>query len=300
MKSFAQPKALALMTLLVIGTIASAQSKSTFAVISAGNEQEFGFNSGNIALASNYNGTGGAISINHTQSFTGVDDFDQPQTMSLGASAFASAQYGILKASASATIDNTFYSSTNNPYWNPNTSTVDENGVPDFFLVAGSASYSDTFTYTGLGAGFTVNFYYQVDGWLLGDDPYTNLIVTNNGNQEIFNATPGQNGFVNQTFITEKYTPVDGKINQSVSFTSGVSSRVNEYSDGTNLSSTADFSSTVSLVGMVAYDQNGNIATGWSVESGSGTLYPVPEPATMSILGIAALAAAAKKRKKQS
>ncbi len=292
-----QIKTLALVSVAIVSASASAQSLQTIATVSAGNEQAYGFNSGNIALDFQFSGSGAPLNSSYNGSFTGVDGFGDTQTMSVSASSFASAQYGILKASATSNINNTFYSSDNPAYYNPNTSTVNPDGVPDFFLIAGTTSFTDTFTYTGLGAGFTVNFFYHIDGQMLGDDPYTNLIVTNNGNQEIFNATAGIGGAVSQNFVTQKYTPINNQIVHKAQFTSGISSRINEYSDGTNLSGTADFSHTITLAGMQVYDANGNLATGWSVTSGSGTIYPVPEPATMTILGLAALAALKRKRK---
>jgi hypothetical protein len=290
-------KAIALVSVAIFSAAATAQSLQSIATVSAGNEQEYGFNSGNIALDFAFSGTGSPVNSSFNGSFSGVDDFDNPQTMGVSATAYASAQYGILKAKATGTFTNTFYSSTNATYFNPNTNVVNEEGVPDFFLIAGTNSFTDIFTYSGLGAGFTVNFYYHIDGKLIGDDPYTNLVITNNGNQEIFNATPDINGNVDQVFVTQKYSPVDGQINHKAQFTSGVSTRVNEYADGSNIMSSADFSSTITLAGMNVYDADGNLASGWSVNSASGTTYPVPEPTTMTILGLAAIAAIKRKRK---
>lgn len=282
---------------LILTQAAFAQSRTAIASASAGNNDTFGFNSGNISLDTQFSGSGSPVSINHTQSFSGVDGNDDPQTMTLNAEAFASANFGILRASATASIQNNFFSSSNAWYFNPTSGQVNPQGVADTFLIAGSTSFSDVFTYTGLGAGFTVNFFYQVDGVMTGDNPYTNLIVTNNGTQEIFNAAPNQSGIVNTTFITQKYTPLNNQIAHSVQFTSGVSYHTYDYFDGANLLSTADFDSTITLVGMVAYDASGNVATGWSFSAASGADYgAVPEPATMTILALAALIA--KKRKK--
>lgn len=281
-----------------LSSLASAQSLFSFATSSVGNEWEFGFNSGNIALDSSFSGAGNPVNTNTNKSFSGLDSNGQQQTMTLNSSAFASAQYGVLKSSAQATINNTFFDSGNPWYWNPNTSEIDENGVPDTFLIAGTSSYTDIFSYTGLGPGFTVNFYYHVDGTLTGDTAYNTLRVTNNGVTEFFDVEADENGLVNQTFITQKYAPnANSQITHTTSLTSGISARVYEMDEGLNLVGESNFANTVSLVGMVAYDASGNVASGWSFTAGSGATYPVPEPATMSLLALGALAAL-KRRKK--
>ncbi|QYK53114.1 MAG: PEP-CTERM sorting domain-containing protein [Fimbriimonadaceae bacterium] len=288
------------MVLVGIGlaSVASAQSLFSFASTSVGNEWEFGFNSGNIALNSSISTSGNPVTSNSNKSFSGLDSNGQQQTMTLNSSAFATAQYGILKSSAQATINNPFFDSGNPWYWNPETSEVNENGVPDYFLVAGTSSYSDVFTYTGLGAGFTVNFFYHVDGIMQGDTAYNVLRVTNNGITENFDVEPGANGVVSQTFVTQRYTPnANSQIIHSTSLTSGVSARVYEMDEGVNIVGNSNFANTVSLVGMVAYDAQGNIASGWSFSAGSGATYPVPEPASMSLLALGAVAALRRKKK---
>lgn len=289
-------------TLAILGfaSMAHAQSRFSFAANSAGNEDEFGWNSGAIAMNSGFSSSGNAVTANTNKNFTGEDSWGDQQTMNVSASSFATAEYGILKTRAAATITNPFFSSSNPWYWNPNTSQVnEETGVPDYFLFAGTASYNDTFSYTGLGAGFTVNFFYHVDGRLIGDAAYTTLWVTNNGVTEYFDVEADENGFVSQTFVTQKYTPnANSQIVHTTSLTSGVVARLYDMNEGGVFSAESDFDSTVTMTGMAVYDASGNIVSGWTVDSLSGTTYPVPEPATMSILGVAALAAIRNKRKK--
>jgi hypothetical protein len=43
---------------------------------------------------------------------------------------------------------------------------------------------------------------------------------------------------------------------------------------------------TVTLAGMNVFDEDDNLITGWTVTSGSGTMYPVPEP-SVTLLGLA-------------
>jgi len=275
-----------------LAAFAPAQSKFSLAATTAGNEQEFGYNSGNTSLNANYSGTGSAVTASTNKNFSGFDSWGDPQTMNINSTSFATAEFGILKSSASATITNPFYSSDNPWYWNPGTSQIQTNGVPDFFLIAGTSSYSDVFTYTGLGAGFTVNFFYHVDGTLTGDTAYNTLWVTNNGVTEYFDVEADENGNVDQVFVTHKYAPnANSQISHTTSLTSGISARLYELDEGVNIVAESNFANTVSLVGMVAYDASGNVASGWSFTAGSGATYPVPEPTTMVILGIGALAA---------
>lgn len=292
-------KLVTLTALALVAGIASAQSaafgKNSQAFVGASNTEFFPYSI--ATFAQDGNNTGAAISVSGSQSFSGNNSNGDFDTMDFSGSGFASAQHGILRSSASGEVVNSFYNSSNPWYWNSNTSELDENGTPDVFVSVGQATASDTFTYTNYGPAVTVNFFYQVSGTIAGNDAYHALGITVDEEFDFLLLDQFDGNSFNQTWVTQNYSIGDGTINFRENSLSSFSMETQFWEDGSNVSGSANFSSTSTLIGMQLKDINGNVVDGWSMTSASGTVYPVPEPATMTVLGIAALAALRKRKK---
>ncbi|MBA4294082.1 hypothetical protein C0431_14060 [bacterium] len=281
--------------LLAITTISSAQSLTSYVAVGAGNTgfENFGIN----AFASDFSGIGTTIVAAGNETFSGIDGNGDSQTMSFAGTALASAQYGILRTYATGNVTNSFYNSNNPWYYNSDTGSVNHNGTPDYLISFGQAQYNDVFTYTNIGPAVTVNFFYQITGTFSGGAVYHSILVENDEDFDSIILTPNDGNTINQTFVTKNFSIGDGILNHSTNILSQFDHRTEFSPDGTNISGVADFDSTVILTGMVLKDANGAVVNGWSFNSGSGADYgAVPEPATMTILALAALIA--KNRKK--
>jgi hypothetical protein len=281
---------LAILALVAVSSIASAQSLTTYTALGAGNTgfQNFGFN----AIASDYSGIGATVVAAATEQFSGIDRNGNSQTMTFSATGLASAEYGILRTSATGSVSNSFFNSSNPWYYNSDTGSVNENGTPDYIISFGQAQYDDIFTYNNIGPAVTVNFFFQITGTFSGDAVYHSILVENDTESDSIILSPSNGNVIGQTFVTKNFAIGDGVLNHSVTVLSQFDHRPEFTADGADVSGIADFDNTVILTGMVLKDANGTPVNGWTMTSGSGTNYAaVPEPATLSILAIAALIA---------
>ena len=89
--------------------------------------------------------------------------------------------------------------------------------------------------------------------------------------------------------------PINGQNPQAINVSFGTGFRVDltdgSIPDGSNISSMAQFSDTLTLTGIEVVDANGNPVSGVTITSDSGTSYPmdVPEPGTYVLVVSAAL-----------
>jgi hypothetical protein len=281
--------------LFAITTISSAQSLTSYVAVGAGNTgfENFGIN----AFASDFSGIGTSIVAAGNETFSGINRNGDSQSMSFAGTAAASAQYGILRTAATGNVNNSFYNVDNPWYYNSDTGSVNENGTPDYLISFGQAQYNDIFTYTNIGPAVTVNFFYQITGTFSGGAVYHSILVENDEDFDNIILTPNDGNTINQTYVTKNFSLGDGVLNHFTTVLSQYDHRPEFSPDGSNVSGEADFDSTVTLTGMVLKDANGAVVNGWSFSSASGADYgAVPEPATMTILALAAVLA--KKRKK--
>jgi hypothetical protein len=273
----------------------STHSVNSSAFVGASNTEFSPYSIPNID--GNYSTVGAPVNASGSQSFGGSNSNGDFDTMTFSGTGFASAQYGQLKTSASGELENAFYNSDNPWYWNSNTNELNEDGTPDVFISAGQATFNDTFTYSNYGPAVTVNFFYQVSGTFTGEEVYHSLYVSNDGDSDYIYLDTFQGNSFNQTWVTKNFSIGDGVLDHSTNSLSSFLVQPEFYPDGSLISGTANFSSTITLTGMELRDANGALVNGWSMSSASGTVYPVPEPASMTILGLAALAAFKRKRK---
>ena len=298
------PRLLASSLLLAaLAGVASAQSRFLFTAVSAGN---LDLQPGYFGYASDFSGTGGLVSAGATKSFTGRDSSEATQTMTIVGSASAQADFGRIRNRASATLTNTYYNPTNLAYFdNSRTPKDDDAGSPDAHYVVASTNFTDPLVYGGTAAaGYRAQYRFFVTGTSSGSNVggFLNVGIASNANESFTADLTG--GLTAQYFTTQKYA-IDGNLRQtaSVSFTTAFSADMRELPEGSDVSGAADFASTVTLDAIFLYDLNDNLVSGYTVTGASGTVYPtaapVPEPATMAVLGLGAAALLRRRRKTQ-
>lgn len=236
-----------------------------------------------------YSGTGALVSASGSSSFTGLNSNDQAATMTFTGSATASASYGMLRTAASGSVSGVYYNENNAPYYyqddESGTWITDPEGSPTFLVSYGQAQFNDTLNYGNIPAGFTTDFWFHITGSFTGANVYHSIYVEfgTQSNSIVLYPVDG----ANHLWTTNKFTPLPGV---DIDFSTTVLSSFNlypEYSpEGESYSGSANFMNTVTLAGINVYDENDNLVSGWSLTSGSGTTYPVPEPSAV-LLGLA-------------
>ncbi len=106
-------------------------------------------------------------------------------------------------------------------------------------------------------------------------------------------------GPISTDWVTQDYA-VNGIVPQNINVQFSDQTVFNTYdlTDEQNYSGASNFSSTLTLAGIELVDSNGNLASGWTVTSASGTRYNaiqgilVPEPGSMALcIGLASVGA---------
>ena len=267
---------------------ASAQySLSVYDFVGAG--QDYSFLGTGVS-----NATGAAASYTDTQSWTGKDSHGNTQTMTLTGTAFGSAEFGRLHASASATLFNPYYNASN-PVFFDGFGAIDPNGSPAAVEVEGRSGYKDTFTYTGFeGTGYKVRYIFHIDG--LSDGDFNNFALVN------FRAGGDPTDVIQTSARVLDASTASHDVTWGVPFTIenlfyAIDTQLLDnnnpaYVEGQTLRGSADYSATMVLSGIQIVDAGGNQVNGWGFESASGTHYNllggqygiVPEPGSIALL----------------
>ena len=260
-----------------------------------------GSNMGYLDFA--YHGDNTASSTSANKSFTGKDGNGNTQTMNFTGSNWAKSDYGIMRCFASGTVTNTYNNPSNPIYYDSVTDTFDPAGSPDTLDSLGFAGFNDALHFGGsLQAGYRARYYWHVegnnsDGHAVGDMAFG---IQGNPDESFFAFAPGS---YNTNWITQSYA-VDGvnPQNMHVFFSNQFVVDTFNETDGSTISGTSDFSSTVTLAGIEMLDANGNQVSGWTVTSDSGTQYntigSVPEPTSIAAIAIGAIGFINRRRKK--
>ena len=237
------------------------------------------------------------IKTSATQSFTGQDRGGQQQTMTFTGQAAAQSDYTGLHVSASASLTNSYWNFNTRPYADQNGNVINYGiippGSPTFLLATSSASFNDTLHYGGaLQSGYMARYLFQVDGTNSGAGAEAHLSVTVDGNPGD-SFSDSQSGSLSTTWATKDYA-VNGVSPQKISvvFQAATVFDTPILNDGQNYAGASNFSDTATLAGIELVDQNGALASGWTVTSASGTKYnaiqgttPAPSSALTLLLG---------------
>lgn len=229
-------------------------------------------------------------------SFTGMDSRGNQQTMSINGTAYSSADYGVLHAYGGGTITNPYYNPANPAYVNSDWS-VNPSGSPDTLSVHGNAGWVDKFTFVGLtGPSYYVNYIFQLEGNTQGDSAAGLNFTMDGPGGGYYGPRTTQAGAL---WTTPDYQVTWGQdYGITADFFAGITSDVRQHPEGVDYSGYGDYYDTLKLVGIEVKDGQGNIATGWSLITASGTQYPliqsnaVPEPGVLSLLFSGALVGA--------
>ena len=247
---------------------------------------------GNPAANGKFGMGGAPVSNAYSGAFTGLDGSGQTRTMTFSGSASGNAQYGQLHASANGTVTNTYYNQNNPPYLNSD-GTINPAGSPTGFYTYGIASFNDTLQYGGaLQSGYQARYIFHLDGTVSGANAAPFLNVTIAGQSQEF--TTAQTGELSLDWATMG-VPISGQnpqqllVNFSTQFYLDLSD--GNTPDGSTVSGMAQFSDTLTLAGIEVVDANGNPVSGVTINSASGTVYPMaaPEPGTYVLVAFPVL-----------
>ena len=282
--------------LFLLSASASAQafSTSTASIIGVANS----VHGGGLTAIAQASGAGPSSSLSGSQSFTGKDRNGVTQTMVFSGTAVNSSQYGSLHAYASGHLANAYDNPTNAVYANGQGGVVDPKGSPDALASLGFSDFSDTLQFGGaLQSGYMAHYVFHVDGTNSGTGGFADLGVTigSDPSEAFFSTTAGR---FETDWVTQDHA-INGQTPQSiqVQFSNQVVFNTPDLTDGGTYDGTSDFSATLRLAAIVVVDAKGNPVSGVTITSGSGTVYPVPEPASLAALGLGALGLLRRRRR---
>jgi hypothetical protein len=289
------------LSVLVVSDAAVAQSRSANAIVGVTND-------GFIYSLDRMDTAGSPASAFADHSFTGLDSGGNSRTMNMVGQVNASSQFGQLHCFSTLSASNVYYNAANDAYADPSGGLNNPDGSPKTVTSLAFAVFDDVLQFGGnLQSGYQARYIFRIDGTNsgtevpFGDGALANLYVeiADDPGELLFITDAG---FSNQTWATSGHE-VNGITPQSihVQFSNQIVYNLPLYADGDNLQGTSDFSATAILEGIEMLDANGNPVSGWTVTSASGTQYtmlqPVPEPTTMAVLALGAVAVLRRRRK---
>lgn len=236
--------------------------------------------------------------------FQGQDAAGDYAVSSFEAFAKAKSGYGILNTYASATVTNALNNPNNEPYYDPETSNTNPEGVPDTFRASAGAFFGDRITFADTVTPAFIQFDITISASLLSEginfqDPfgsnYARLFLRQWPAETFTTPTawlfdeiirsPGENMDDFSITVTSAPIPVVNgvatfgfQLNSEISFSS-----VTE--DGVTRFGHSDAFHTAVLSGVRGYSESGEVVEGFEFLGASGTDYAaIPEPATYAAI----------------
>jgi len=226
------------------------------------------------------------------------------QTMNYFGTSTASAEYGSLHSTSSASITNDL------PF---------DTDIPNTGVTYGTAEFEDTLTFAGaIPQDYHAQYYFLIQGTFThtgaqtGSDSGTQASIDfSDGDDDDSMVYAGSKVAGNSTdTVNDLWKPdvvdLDGALTQDIdiTFQTEVVLNTNQNVNGANFSYAATFQDTLTLAGIDVVDDNGNSLDPslWSVTSASGTQYPIgvpaptPEPATLGITSFTLLTLLTRRR----
>ena len=292
------------LALALLAATAPAQTRSTAVVVGVSNTD---FADQGLLVSTTFQSdsevpftSGGA-----TTSYDGLDRGGNEATMTFNGNGSGASEFGRLRTFTDITVTNAFYNSDNEPFVNSITGEINSEGTPDFLESFAAARFTDTLQYGGtLQSGYGARYIFAITGTVSGNARNSAAIQTqiagNEPEEETFNY--GTNGPVFSRYATQTYA-INGTTPQEifVAFGSATTAFTQDFPDGTTIFGTGEFRSTAVLTAIEITDATGNLVSGVTVTSASGTAYPVaspvPEPATLAALTLGGLGFLARRRR---
>lgn len=236
--------------------------------------------------------TGAPVGLAASQDYF-FDDGENFETTTFSGQATASAQFGRLRTSASGSITN----------GQVPIESYEVGGYPEVFLVDSIAQSTETLQYGGTAVNYTSTYVFRLTGFNGGEDSFGVLRVKQADDFEeqflFFDRGP-----INEIIRTSAF--VHGATPQEVTIT--LNSQYQPLSDfftpGDNYSGSADFGSTLELIGIDLRDDNGVLLPQDTITSSSGVVIPIvdaatiPEPSSLLLVftGLVATTVASRRR----
>jgi len=230
----------------------------------------------NVGYYTYWNGSGAygnsPVTANYSHSYTGMDGAGNTETMFFSGETISQSNYGDLHVYTTGTLDNSYYNSSNPIYYD--NQTVNPEGSPNSLSSLGFAIFNDTLQFGGaLVEGYQAIYVFHVDGTNSGVGALADLAVNVQGDpSQGFFAF--EDGYTSTDWVTTPFQ-VNGQNQQNIDiqFSDQVVFNTFQLADGGNYSGTSDFSETLILAGIELVGPNGNLLSGWTVTSASGTAY---------------------------
>lgn len=238
-------------------------------------------------LSSSYSDTAEPTAASHAQIFNGKDSNGDDASTTFNGLASATADFGVLKATARGTVINGYYNPSNPAYYDPDTG-VNPDGMPDAYAVFGQAEFTDVLQHGGTAHNYNSRYQMTLTGSIEGDG-FVVVDVTH-GNAS-WDKTYQVQGDYSIPIVSDYFVVGSGNETFSLRLMASFQLYLHEWdSVGHDYYGSADFGSTLTLDRIELSDPDTGATLGASdVSFASGASYPVgaiPEP---SMLGLVAL-----------
>lgn len=232
--------------------------------------------------------------------YYGLDQNGSENYMNFQGTGTVQGDYGVIKTRYEGTLFNSFFNEDNIPLYDSVNDIYDSSGTPDVMQGVATAGWVDTLQYGGTATGYLASYVFRITGSNENFKSFSLLDVT------IGTGAPERFLFMNPGNVDEivRTAPVFiGQAGQkaSVQMNTIFQPNLKELNLGEDLYGDSNFSNTVEFLGLELRDMEGNLVTDVSITGLSGTNYqPVPEPATLALIGGLAGLGIWKKRRKSA
>lgn len=213
-------------------------------------------------------------------------------TLQFQGSASAYASYHSLRAQASGSVSNSFY--------DEDYDHEAETGVPTAYFAQGTASFSQTLLYGGTANNYTSTYIMRLTGTVQGSGRAAISVDLTHGMESPQSWFFSAEGSYDVLLYSQAW--VHGRFAQefSLSVNTLYSFDMDGLPAGGSYSGSADFGSTLEVIGIDLRDESGVLQPQGTITSDSGETFqiiPVPEPSSAVLLGALGLASALRRRR---